>query len=61
MSFDGIAGKMWSLTINRSSKRNNIGITDIGLRSITPPTDVHLGTGVITAVCHVDDTPRPDE
>ena len=51
---------MWFLTINRSTKRDNIGVTDIGRRSLTPPTGVHLGTGVITAVRHADGTtPRP--
>ena len=57
MSFDGIA---WSLTINRSTKSDSIGVTEIGLRSLTPPTGVHLDTGVITAVRHADGTkPRP--
>ena len=35
MSFDGIAGKMWSLTINCSTIWDNIGVTYIGLRSLT--------------------------
>ena len=47
---------MWSLTMNRSTKRDNIGVTDIGRRSLTPPPGVHLGTGVIIAVRHADGT-----
>ena len=37
---------MWFLTINHSTKHDNIGVTDIGRRSLTPSTGVHLGTGI---------------
>ena len=48
------------LTINLSTMRDNIGVTDIGRRSLTSLTGVHLGTGVITAVRHADGTtPEP--
>ena len=51
---------MWSLTNNSTTKRDHTGVTNIGLRSLTPPTGVHLGTGVITAVRHAaGTTPRP--
>ena len=37
-----------------------MGVTEIGLRSLTPLTGVHFGTGVITAVRHAaGTTPRP--
>ena len=36
--------------------RDNIGVTDIGRRSLTWLTGVHLGTGVKTTVCHADGT-----
>ena len=44
------------LTINLSTMRNNIGVTDIGWMSLTSLTGVHLGTGVIIAVRHSDGT-----
>ena len=36
--------------------RDNIGVTDIGRRSLTSLTGMHLGTDVITAVRHADGT-----
>ena len=36
--------------------RDNIGVTDIGRRSLTSLTGLHFGTGVLTAVCHADGT-----
>ena len=41
------AEKMWSLTMRRSTILESIGVTEVGLRSLTPLVDVHLGMGVI--------------
>ena len=37
------------MTISRSTIRDKIGVTEIGLRSATEIIGVHLGTGVIIA------------
>ena len=48
----------WFLTIYRSTKRDNIGVTDVGLMSnmLTPPIAVRLSLGVITAALYADGT-----
>ena len=48
----GIAGEMRFLTTSRSTIRDKMGVTEIGLRSLTPLTGVHFGTDVITAIRH---------
>ena len=50
----GIVGDMWSLTTRRSNILDSIGVTDIGLRSPSPLTGMHLGTGITAAVRQAD-------
>ena len=50
------------LTTSRSTIRDKMGVIEIDLRSLTPLTGVHFGTGVITAVRHAaGTTPRPTD
>ena len=60
ISVGGIDVNIWSVTINRSPVRDTIGMTDVGHRFLSQFTGIHLGTGVMTAMCQLDETtPRP--
>ena len=54
-----MTGKIWSLTINRSTILDSMGVTDIGRKSPNSVTGIHFGTGVIIAVHQADGT-APD-